>query len=97
MRSAQTSVLANDIVKNRWVLRSLLLCLALIITALYVPGLSDVLVLRPPSTIEWGLILPASLFPLFAGQVVLYFLGAGEPTSEATGPAFSSQNQPERS
>ncbi len=97
MRSAQTSVLANDIVKNRWVLRSLLLCSALILTALYVPGLSDVLVLRPPSALEWALILPAGLFPLLAGQVVLYFRGATEPTSEATGPAFSSQNQPEQS
>lgn len=97
MRSAQTSVLANDIVKNRWVLRSLLLCSGLIAAALYVPGLSDVLVLRPPSALEWSLILPASLFPLFAGQVVLYFRGAGELTSEATEPAFSSRNQPEQS
>ena len=75
MRSARTTLLANDVVRNPWVAASLALCVVLVLVALYVPQLSEVLRLRPPSAIEWVLILSASGFPLIAGQLIIAVRG----------------------
>jgi len=62
-------------VRNPWVAASLALCVVLVLVALYVPQLSEVLRLRPPSAIEWVLILSASGFPLIAGQLIIAVRG----------------------
>jgi Ca2+-transporting ATPase len=70
MRSAESSLLVNDIVGNRWVWAALALCLALLASALYVPHLARVLHLVSPDLPSWGIILASSLLPLLVGQIV---------------------------
>lgn len=71
MRNPASRVFANDILRNRWVLRSLVLCVLLLLCAVYIPSLATVLSLKPPTGPEWLLIIGCSLFPVIAGQSVL--------------------------
>ncbi|MFZ0242286.1 MAG: HAD-IC family P-type ATPase [Desulfobacterales bacterium] len=70
LRPAGTRMFNNDIVKNPYVVGSILLCAALLAAAVYLPGLSDVLATRPPGLSGWLLILGLSLVPLIWGQVL---------------------------
>ncbi len=69
MRSPESSLLANDIVGNRWVWAALVSCLALLAAAVYVPPLAAVLRLVSPDLRGWGVILACSSAPLLLGQL----------------------------
>ena len=70
MRERGSYLLRNEITRNRYVWGALLLCIGLILIAVYVPGLSTVLRVTDPGLSGWSLIVGASLFPLAVGQSV---------------------------
>jgi Ca2+-transporting ATPase len=64
-----SGLLKNDITRNPYIWYALGLCLLLLATAVYLPGLSDVLHLAAPDASGWLLIIVASLVPLAVGQI----------------------------
>ncbi|MGB5627190.1 MAG: cation transporting ATPase C-terminal domain-containing protein, partial [Woeseiaceae bacterium] len=60
----------NEIMRNGWIWAALVICLVLVLAAIYVPALSNVLVLIDPGAAGWFLILPASLVPLLTAPLV---------------------------
>lgn len=69
MRGAGSGMLRNEITRNRYVWGALLLCVGLIGAAVYLPGLSEVLNLRPPSAMGWAVAVGLSFVPLIFGQL----------------------------
>jgi Ca2+-transporting ATPase len=70
MREPGTGLVRNDIVANPFVWGALGFCSLLLLSAVYVPGLSEVLTLHGPGWRGWGLALGASLVPLVIGQLL---------------------------
>ena len=70
MRGDIGRVFDNEITRNPWIWAALILCLALVLAAIYVPVLSDVLRLADPGVAGWALILAASLVPLLLAPLV---------------------------
>ncbi len=75
MREADSGFLRNDITLNGYIWGALLLCIALLLAAVYVPPLAFVLAVQRPSTAGWSLVLGASLIPWGAGQMYLALRG----------------------
>lgn len=69
MRDSDSGFWNNQVRKNRWVWRALLLCVVLVVGATYLRGLADVLSLTRPGAAAWVAIVCASLLPLIVGQV----------------------------
>jgi Ca2+-transporting ATPase len=63
-------MLRNGIIRNRYVWGALILCIALIMVAIYVPVFATVLKVTDPGLTGWLLIAGASLFTLVIGQSV---------------------------
>jgi len=70
MRDELGHVFDNEIMRNGWIWAALAICLVLVLAAIYVPALSNVLLLTDPGTSGWSLIIPASLVPLAAAPLV---------------------------
>ena len=70
MRDELRKPLDNEVTRNRWVWGALLICLALVLAAVYVPSLGKVLELTDPGTAGWTLIVSASLVPILAAPIV---------------------------
>ena len=70
MRDETSPIFDNEITRNQYIWMAIALCAALIVGAVYTPGLSDVLELQAPSLFGWGVCLVAGLLPLVAGQVL---------------------------
>lgn len=68
LRGAGTTFFSNEILKNRYVAGSILICIVLLLFAVYLPGLSDVLDTREPGRAGWLLLLGMSLVPFVIGQ-----------------------------
>lgn len=81
LRGAGTTFLSNDILENRYVAGSILLCIVLLLAAVYLPGLSDVLNTRDPGQSGWLLLLGMSLIPFVIGQVIRMFQRTPEATT----------------
>jgi P-type Ca2+ transporter type 2C len=91
MRGAGSSALRNDVTRNPWIWGALALCVGLIVTAVRVPGLADVLELRPIGSQGWLLVLVFSVSPVVAAQLARARAEAGfRPGGRSTrgGPAF---------
>jgi Ca2+-transporting ATPase len=71
MRSAHAHPLWNNVTKNRYVWGAVVLCVGLLLVAVYVPILAEALSVTPPTLSGWGLALGASFIPLIAGQIGL--------------------------
>lgn len=69
MRDRGTDFLNNEVVRNPWIWGALVLCTALLMAAVYVPGLNTVLKVVDPGLAGWGIVLSASLLPWLAGQL----------------------------
>lgn len=69
----------NDVTRNPLVWGALGLCTALLMAAIYLPGISTALSMVPPGLTGWGLILGMSLIPLVIGQIVKPIRG-GRPS-----------------
>ena len=70
MRGDIGRIFDNEITRNPWIWGALILCLALVLAAIYLPVLSDVLRLSDPGVAGWALILAASLVPLLLAPLV---------------------------
>jgi len=70
MRDQGSHLLRNETTRNRYIWGALLLCIGLIVVAVYVPGLATILKVTDPRLSGWLLILAASLFPLLVGQSI---------------------------
>jgi Ca2+-transporting ATPase len=68
LRNTGTRLFDNDIVKNPYVLSSIVLCTGLLTVAVYFPGLSTVLKTRDPGFSGWMLLLAISFVPFVFGQ-----------------------------
>ncbi|MFO7915322.1 MAG: cation-transporting P-type ATPase [Candidatus Krumholzibacteriales bacterium] len=75
MRDGDSAFLDNPVVKNRFVWGAIGLCLILIMSVVYIPGLREVMGTSPPEPAHWYLIAAISLVPFAAGQA-MKFLGA---------------------
>ncbi len=70
LRGAGSRMFHNDIVRNPYLAGSILLCIGLLLAAVYLPGLSGVLATRHPGPSGWLLIFGLSLVPFIWGQVL---------------------------
>jgi Ca2+-transporting ATPase len=68
-------LLVNDVTRNPYVWGAVLLCLALIAVACYLPPLAEVLKLRPPDARAWGIVLATSLSAMLLGKALALLLG----------------------
>lgn len=82
MRSAQSRLLDNDVTRNPWVWSSLALCTALLLAAVYIPPVASVLVLTPPSSTGWFLILGLATLPPLLDRASQYFHWTAIQTSK---------------
>jgi len=69
MRSRGSSIFNNEVVQNPYIWGALIICIFILLAAVYVPGLSDVLGTTGLSPRAWGLVVGASLIPLVVGQL----------------------------
>jgi Ca2+-transporting ATPase len=69
MRDQGSGFVDNEVVRNPWVWAALVLCIALLVAAVYVPGLNTLLKVEDPGLTGWGLVLGASLIPWVIGQI----------------------------
>lgn len=70
MREEMRALVDNEITRNRWIWGALLLCLLLILAAVYVPMLAEVLELSAPGVAGWALIVASSFMPLVVAPIV---------------------------
>jgi Ca2+-transporting ATPase len=68
MRSQDSGILRNEVVRNRFVWGALALCIGLLLAAIYFPPFASVLSVVDPGVQGWLLILGMSLIPLVVGQ-----------------------------
>lgn len=73
LRAPGTGFFSNEIIENRYVAGSILLCIVLLLAAVYLPGLSDVLNTQDPGQSGWILLLVMSLIPFVIGQGIRAF------------------------
>jgi Ca2+-transporting ATPase len=81
LRDRGSSFLHNDIVNNPYIWGAMAFCMALLLAAVYMPGLSGILQTRALGWHAWALVLAASLVPFLVGQVIRAFQQA--PANEA--------------
>jgi Ca2+-transporting ATPase len=81
LRNPGSRFMSNEITKNRYVAGSILLCIALLLAAVYLPGLSDVLNTRAIGQTGWILLLGMSLIPFLIGQTIRMFQTTSESHS----------------
>jgi len=72
MRDRGSNMLRNDITQNPFVWGAFLVCLALLLSAVYFPPLAAVLRVTAPTVNEWLLIIGMSFVPLIVGQAVIW-------------------------
>ncbi len=70
MRDPGSHWLRNDVSRNLYVWGALVLCILLLLLAVYVPFLANLLRVTPPSFKNWLIVLGFSFMPLVIGQVV---------------------------
>jgi Ca2+-transporting ATPase len=70
MRDGGSHPIINDVTRNPFVWGALGLCSALLVAALYLPGISMALHMVPPGRNGWPLIFGMSLLPLVFGQAL---------------------------
>jgi Ca2+-transporting ATPase len=73
LRERGSGFLDNEIVRNRWIWASLLICALLLLSAVYLPPLGFLLDTRPMGSYGWGLALVLSLAPFVVGQTMRAF------------------------
>jgi Ca2+-transporting ATPase len=71
VRSPDSGVVRNEIVRNRWVWAALVLCVALLLAALHVQPLADVLQIAPPSAAGWAIVAGMGVAPALLIQLAL--------------------------
>jgi len=70
LRRPGSTVFNNDIVKNPYVGGAIVLCVLLLLAAVYLPGISNLLQTENPTRSGWLVVLGMSLVPLVCGQAL---------------------------
>ncbi len=86
LRDPGASLFNNDITRNGWLWSAIGLCVALLMAAVYLPGLSTVLQTVPPSPAGWLLILALSATPAIIGLLAPRIQFHGKPQANANRP-----------
>jgi len=68
MRDRGSRFIRNDITRNPFIWGALALCTALLVGAVYLPGLSQVMKVTGPGIRGWTLVVVMSLIPFCIGQ-----------------------------
>jgi len=79
LRNPGSRLLDNDIIRNPFIAASIALCTALLIAAVYLPGLSAVLKTQDPGFRGWLLVLGMSLIPFMLGHGLRIVQALREP------------------
>ena len=74
MRHPTSGLFRNEITRNPWIWAALALCTGILVTAAYVPSLSEMLHLVAPDIEMCGIVLAMSLAPLILGLIVTSFV-----------------------
>lgn len=69
MRDAGSPFFSNDITRNPFVWGALIICMGLLFTAVYLPGLATVLHIDPLDSSNWLIVVSMSAIPWAAGQL----------------------------
>ncbi|NEP16008.1 MAG: cation-translocating P-type ATPase [Leptolyngbya sp. SIO4C1] len=69
MRDDDSGLLRNEVTQNPYIWGALVICTGLLLSAVYMPGLSTALQTTHPGLQGWGLVLLTSLVPVILGQV----------------------------
>ena len=70
MRDDMRALVLNEITRNIWVWAALLLCVVLVLMAVYVPVIRELLNLVDPGPAGWAVIVSLSLLPLVMAPLV---------------------------
>lgn len=70
MISPRSGFVFNEVTRNPWIWGAIVLCLGLLVAAVYVPILSEVLGTEEPGPEGWMLVLTLSLAPVLLGQTL---------------------------
>jgi len=70
MRDSGERWYSNEITGNAWMWAAVLLCVVLVIAAVYLPGISDVLELSDPGAKGWSVIVAMSVLPVLLAPAV---------------------------
>jgi Ca2+-transporting ATPase len=70
LREQPRSWLRNEVTNNPWIWAAIVLCVVLVLLAVYVPTLAGLLHLSPPTASEWLLVLSMSAVPVVAGPLL---------------------------
>jgi Ca2+-transporting ATPase len=73
MRDRGSSLVNNEVTRNRWVWGALLLCVAILIAVVHIAPVARVLKVTPLGARGWTMVLVASVIPLVVGQVTKLF------------------------
>ncbi len=68
MRYKSSGIFKNEVTTNGWVWGAIVLCVIMLVAAVYLPGLSDVLNTAPLDPVQWLLVLAFSLSIPVIGQ-----------------------------
>lgn len=77
MRPDNSTIMDNIVTRNPYVWGALILCVSLVLSALYIPVVADVMEIIPPDFSGWMIVMVMSLIPLFVGQLVKVFVRHG--------------------
>lgn len=69
LRAPGSGMLRNEILSNRWMWGAFVLCVVMLLIAVYVPVVSAVLETTAPSFRTWTMLLAMSLIPVGLGQL----------------------------
>jgi Ca2+-transporting ATPase len=70
LQNPGSKIFKNDIVQNSYIAGSIVLCIVLLLAAIYLPGLSDVLKTKNPGWQGWLILIEMSLIPFIWGQML---------------------------
>lgn len=71
LRDLTTRIWNNEIVRNRWIWGAIGLCVALLLLAVYAPGLATLLKTQSPGWNGWLCVAAMSAVPVVVGQTLL--------------------------
>jgi Ca2+-transporting ATPase len=71
MRRRRSGVFVNEVVRSPVVWLAIVIGIALLLAAAWLPGLSTVLIPHAPDARGWGIVLGFSLIPLLLGQLLV--------------------------
>lgn len=69
MRDRRSTLVHNEVTRNRWVWGALVLCIGILIAVVHIPLLARVLRVTPLGVRGWTIVIVAGLIPCLVGQV----------------------------